>query len=467
MTSPNNPEQRLGASFRDPSGFLFQRDGILYRQINHVYREQYDLLMSSGLYARLAGAGLLIPHREVDTAPVDPLAASRVIQPELLPFISYPYEWCFSQLKDAALATLYIQNLALQAGMVLKDASAYNIQFMDGKPILIDTLSFERYREGEPWVAYRQYCQHFLAPLALMAHRDIRLGQLLRVHLDGVPLDLASALLPRRTHYSFGLATHIHLHASAQKRYAGGKQDKVVSSRKISKLSLLGLIDSLENATRKLDWKPAGTEWGDYYAASAGHYSPPAMEHKRQVVTQYLERVQPARVWDLGANTGDFSRLASEMGASTLAMDVDPAAVEINYLRMKEQAEHNLLPLIMDFSNPSPSLGWHGHERLSLLQRGSADVVLALAIIHHLAISNNVPLFLLADYFHELGHWLIIEWVPKDDSQVQVLLSSRSDIFIDYHQDGFESAFSRYFNIDDRTPIIDSGRVLYLMEKKF
>ncbi len=465
MILPSSPEQRLGASFRDPSGFLFSRQGVLYRQVNQVYRPQYEQLMSSGLYAQLVSLGLLIPHQELDTEAAEPAEAYRVIQPETLPFISYPYEWCFSQLKDAALATLKIQKLALEKGMLIKDASAYNIQYKDGKPLLIDTLSFDSYREGEPWVAYRQYCQHFLAPLALMSYRDIRLSQLLRVHLDGVPLDLASKLLPRRTRYSFGLAAHIHLHASAQKRYADKAADKPGSSHRVSKLSLLGLIDNLEGITRKLNWTPAGTEWGDYYTASAGHYTPRAIQHKQQVVSEFMARLQAGTVWDLGANTGDYSRLASQQGLFTLAMDVDPAAVEVGYLRMKAGAEQHFLPLVMDFTNPSPSLGWHSHERLSLLERGPADVVMALAFIHHLAISNNVPFTLLADYLHDMGHWLIIEWVPKQDLQVQLLLSSRPDIFTEYNQTGFEAAFSRFFKIHDRVSLVDSERQLYLMEK--
>jgi hypothetical protein len=216
MTSMPSSEMRVGASFRDPSGFLFTRQGVLYRQVNQEYRTHYDLLMSSGLYTRLVGMGLLIPHDEVAEQPQESEVAYRVIRPEPLEFVSYPYEWSFSQLKDAALATLAIQKQSLEAGMVLKDASMYNIQFFHGKPVLIDTLSFETYREGDPWVAYRQFCQHFLAPLALMAHTDVRLSQLLRVYIDGIPLDLAARLLPRRTRYGLGLATHIHLHAAAK-----------------------------------------------------------------------------------------------------------------------------------------------------------------------------------------------------------------------------------------------------------
>jgi hypothetical protein len=459
-------DQRLGASFRDPSGFLFSRDGVLYRQVNQLYAEHYDQLISSKLYTKLVDAGLLIPHEEIRVEPDDPALAYKVIKPEPLRFISYPYEWSFSQLQDAALVTIAIQKLGLEAGMVLKDASAYNIQFHQGKPILIDTLSFEIYREGDPWVAYRQYCQHFLAPLALMAHTDIRLGQLLRIYIDGIPIDLAAHLLPRRTRYGLGLGTHIHLHAKSQKRYADKPITKEQSARKISKLQFMGLMDSLESTTRKLNWKPTGTEWGDYYTASSSHYTGSAFEHKKQLVKQFLGRIQPNTTWDLGANTGEFSQLAAEMGSITIAFDIDPAAVEQNYLMGKKKKDNLMLPLVMDFTNPSPALGWQNQERHSLLERAPADALLALALIHHMAISNNVPLTLLAKYFHSLGRWLVIEWVPKEDSQVQKLLASRQDIFSGYHQEGFETAFGELFVIHEKTAIQDSPRILYLMEKK-
>ena len=463
---PNNESSpRLGASFRDPSGFLFTRQGELYRQVNQVYAPHYDALMHSGLYERLIKSRLLIPHQEVAAESADPALAYRVIQPQRVEFISYPYEWSFSQLKDAALATMAVQKQAIEAGMVLKDASAYNIQFHRGRPLLIDTLSFETLKEGEPWVAYRQFCQHFLAPLALMALVDIRLGQLLRIYIDGVPLDLAARLLPRRTRLELGLTTHIHLHAAAQKRYAG-QIKKPQAARKMSRMAFLGLMDSLESAVRKLAWKPAGTEWGDYYTASASHYSAAAFEAKRQVVKEYLERIQPRQVWDLGANTGEFSRLAADQGIPTLAFDIDPAAVELNYQAVVTKKEAHLLPLLMDFTNPSPGLGWHGREREALFGRAPADALLALALIHHLAIANNVPLHHLAEFFRSLGKWLVIEFVPKQDSQVQILLASRQDIFPDYHTGGFEAAFGQAFTIHEKRSLPDTGRVLYLMEAR-
>ena len=191
--------QRVAGSFRDPAGFVFTRDGVLYRQVNESFRSNFEALSTSGLYDALTERGLLIRHEEVDEAPADPSVAAVVIRPERVPFISYPYEWCPGQLRAGAIATLEAQKVALEHGMTLRDASAYNIQFVGGRPVLIDTLSFEPAVEGRPWVAYRQFCQHFLAPLALTSQVDVRLNQLSRVHIDGIPLDLAAALLPGST----------------------------------------------------------------------------------------------------------------------------------------------------------------------------------------------------------------------------------------------------------------------------
>jgi len=450
------------ASFRDPSGFLFTHQGDLYRQVNHVYRDDYDHLMGCGLYEALVGAGLLIPHDEADAAMAMTDQAYKVIRPARVPFVSYPYEWSFSQLKDAALATLRIQSLALDHGMSLKDSSAYNIQFHQGRCTLIDTLSFERYEQGRPWVAYRQFCQHFLAPLALMSRRDIRLGQLLRVYIDGVPLDLASKLLGVGSRLRLSTLVHIHMHARSQKKYEGAAIEK--GEAKMRRFALLGLLDSLRSAVRKLKWQPGGTEWGQYYTFT--NYSPQAFERKKELVASLLDQAQPKSVWDLGANTGVFSRLASDRGIFTVAFDVDPAAVERNYLDSVERRESCILPLVLDLTNPSGAVGWASQERMSLAERGPVDTVLALALIHHLAISNNVPLDRVARFLDSICRTLIIEFVPKSDSQVQKLLATREDIFSEYDQAHFESAFGRYFAIDRTHPIEGTERRLYLMRSK-
>lgn len=445
---------RIPSSFRDPSGFLFWRDGVLLRQINKSYEEDYRALMDSGLYARLAGKNLLIPHIEID---------EYVIRPDIIPFISYPYEWCFSQLKDAALLTLAIQKEALNAGMILKDASAFNVQFLNGKPIFIDTLSFERYRAGEPWRGYRQFCQHFLAPLALMAYRDARLAQIFSVFLDGIPLDLASKLLPLRTHLRPSLLVHLHLHAKSQalfsSRHTEGKKSSVMNGA-----TLLRLAEHLEAAIRRLNWNPKGTEWAHYYEET--NYSDAAMEEKTAIVEDFLKKLDPNLVWDMGANTGFFSRLASNKEIPTISFDNDHAAIERNYRDVRAKGERYILPLVIDFTNPSPALGWGNQERMSFLQRGPCDTALALALIHHLAISHNLPFASVASLFASICKSLVIEFVPKEDSNAKRLLVARKDIFSGYTRAAFEEAFETYFTIKEIASIGDSSRLLYRMVKR-
>ena len=450
-------------SFRDPNGFIFYCDDTLYRQVNGSYREEYDLLMDSGLYQRLADDGLLIGHEEADLSLAIGEEAYRIIAPRRVKFISYPHEWSFSQLKDAALATLAIQKIALEKGMSLKDCSAFNVQFERGRPVFIDTLSFERYREGQPWVAYRQFCQHFLAPLALMSHKDVRLNQLFRIYIDGIPLDLASSLLPVRTRFSFGLLTHLHLHARYQRRYEG-ETEKPRDGKKMTLNSLRGIIDSLESTVGKLGWKPGGTEWAEYYDDT--NYTAAGLDNKDELLSNFLSRIPAGTVWDLGANTGRFSRIAAGRGNNVISFDIDPAAVERNYLDVRQEGREDLLPLLLDLTNPSSGMGWGGRERMSLSRRGPADTVLALALIHHLAISNNLPFDRIARYLAELCDSLIIEFVPKTDSQVRRLLVCREDIFDGYRQEEFEADFSRYFDIRGAEKILDSQRTLYLMNKK-
>ena len=453
------------ASFRDPAGFIFTKDNTLYRQVNKRYQAIYEHLMQSGLYAKLTEEQLLIPHSEVslDLALTDD--AAYVLRPEPIAFISYPYEWSFSQLKVAALTTLKIQRMALAHGMILKDASAYNIQFHEeGRGILIDTLSFDIYAEGSIWEGYRQFCQHFLAPLALLSYTDIRLGQLFRTFIDGIPLDLASKLLPRRAYLSLSLFLHVFTHAGVQRRYQKREISTNANTKKMSRKSLDGLIDNLEQGVRKLKWSPEKTPWADYYNEHS--YADESFKQKTDLIETFIKDIQPDTVWDLGANTGHFSRLASQQGIQTIAWDIDPGAVEINFKEVWHKKESNLLPLILDLTNPSPAIGWANNERQAFIDRGPVDLIMALALVHHLAIGNNVPLNHIANFLANLTTYVIIEFVPKVDPMVQTLLSSRQDIFDHYTLDEFIQSFGEYFDIQKQVQLADSNRVLFLLKKK-
>ncbi len=461
MTRDATPD---AASFRDPSGVVFRRGGTVYRQINTGYAEAYRHLMNSGLYGELTRNGLLIPHEEVTNEPPLSGCAFAVIRPEQIPFISYPYEWPFGFYKDAALTTLRVHRVALERGMALKDASAYNIQFYSGRAVLIDTLSFDFYRPGEPWGAYGQFCRHFLAPLLLMARVDVRLSGMMREYIDGIPLDLASRLLKGGAP-SLAVWQHIHLHAASVSRHSSdGRSASPVKPPEISPFAHKAMIDSLIAWVERLTVPRMETEWGDYYEKT--NYSDAAAQAKEHLVADFIGQCAPKTVWDFGANDGRYTRIARDAGAFTVAFDMDPVAVEKNHTRVKREKDAHMLPLLLDLTNPSPSIGFANKERGSIRERQRPDAIMMLAVIHHMAISNNLPLPLIAAWLYSLTRHLIIEFVPKEDSQVQVLLSTRQDIFPEYTREGFESAFSMHFELLRVEPVTGSRRTLYLLSGK-
>lgn len=452
----------VAASFRDPHGFVFRRGSLLYRQVNEVHRRHFDRFIESGLYDRLVADELLVPHEDVDLSLAAAPDAYRIILPEQIPFISYPYEWSFSMLRDAALATLRIQQLALDHGMSLRDSTAYNLTFHKGRPLFLDTTSFEILRDGQPWVAYRQFCQHFVAPLVLMSLRDARLGQLSRLYIDGVPLDLASALLPARALAKRGIALHIRMHARSQRRHSSDDAPSSGKTRSFSVNAFRGVVASLRKMIERLEGQAGASAWREYYQ-EADHYSAEAIEGKEALVSAWMDEVGPRTVWDLGANTGRFARLASGAGIETLALDVDPFCVDEMYRTARAESDEHLLPLVQDLANPSSAIGWEGRERAALEDRGPADLILALALIHHLAIANNLSFLSILDQLARLGRWAIVEYVPKDDPKVQLLMANREDVFSEYTVERFESAADTHFKIRHRAQMADSGRTLYLL----
>lgn len=447
------------SSFKDSDSSVVIINNEIYRQINFSYKDDYDKLMNSGLYDVLIEKGLLISHYEVET---DDVSYYKLLKPEKV-FISYPWEWSFSQIKDAALATLEIQLIALEHGMSLKDANCYNIQFKNNKPLLIDTASFEIYEEGQPWVAYRQFCENFLSILCLMAYKDIRLNSLLVTNINGIPLDLAVKLLPAKLFLNFDLLCHLKLHSMLQNKYAGEHKKKL--EVKINLQSQINLVKNLINCVKNIKLKNFHTEWDDYYNFT--NYEKESFEHKKEILCKYKNEIEPCNVWDFGANTGLFSRLFLDCSGEVLALDIDPLAVEKNYLTAKKNNEINIRPLVFDLVNPSPSIGWDNHERTNIISRSNKpDLVMALALIHHLRITYNIPFYKIRDYFAQIAPYLIIEFVNKEDSQVKKLLLNRKDVFDDYSIENFERVFGENYEIIDKTSIKNTERFLYLLRRR-
>jgi len=457
--------ERNRGSFRDPSGYVFEKDGHIFRTVNSTYKDHFGTFVDSGLYRRLVETGCILPFKEVDISIED---AWKTLEVARLPFISYPYEWSFQQLKDAALLTLRVQKAALDHGMILKDATAYNVQFFKGKPIFIDLLSFEKYEDGTPWNAYRQYISHFYAPLLLMSKVDLRYGGLLQNFLDGFPIDFASQSLPWRTRFSPSIQLHVHMHAKMIKKYENtrGRVEKVdIRNKRFSLAAHKTMAGGLFDATAGIKNPAQSTEWGDYYNDT--NYDEGGFQEKKKIVDDLCVRVAPRVACDFGANLGEFSRVLAKHAKVVLSPDIDPVAVERNYLIVKKNKEENIFPIVQDLCNPSPGIGWRNRERDSFIDRVKCDLAAGLALIHHLCIGNNLPLDFVAELFASVADNVILEFVPKEDSQVQRLLSSREDIFPDYDLEHCISAFDGYFGNCEKFPITGSSRtILFFSNRK-
>lgn len=449
-----NDMQKEPSSYKDYDAQVFMENGICKRQINKSYFEIYDSFMEN-LYEDLLQKNLIIPHKEVyrDEDKI-------IIEPEQV-FISYPWEWSFSQLKDVALSTLKIQKCALKKGFCLKDANCFNVQFYKNNPVLIDTTSFEIYKEGESWVAYRQFCQNFLAPLFLQAYTDLSLNSLFLSDINGISLGLASKLLPVKTYFDFNALMHIHMHSKLETHYSD--TNRKIKKPYISKNQMLNLTDNLIQTVKKITLPKGKTQWGNYYSFT--NYDEQSFQSKKNFVNTCNERIKANTVVDFGANDGTFSRLFNE--AQVFSLDFDRLAVEYNYEKVKQNDEKNILPLIFDIINPSPGLGFNNEERKSLISRiKGVDLAMALALIHHLRLTYNLPFWKIASFFASVSNFLIIEYVDKQDSQIQKMLLNREDIFWDYTNETFENEFSEYYNILQKEHLPNTHRILYLMEKK-
>jgi hypothetical protein len=453
--------ERAGASFRDPSGFIFSMNGEFYRQINQVYKEHYELFLSGGLYANLIAKKMLIPHEEVNENIQRSDEWYKTIKPQQLSYISYPYEWCFGMLKEAALLCLDLMNESLPFGLILKDASPFNIQWQKGKPVFIDTLSFEKYDPAKPWVAYRQFCESFLGPLLLMHYSRQPLQGMMLAYPDGIPIAVISKILPFRSRFSLPVYLHIHLHNRLSSKKQG---ENIKQAAEFSQKKLKNILDSLGSLIRSLRWKNERSTWSEYYDEAGGREN--YLEEKTKLVDQMLGSLTGIKTAiDLGANNGKFSLMLAIRGIETIAVDSDHNAINELYESSVKKIEKNILPLIIDLSNPTPAIGLNNEERNSFLQRTSLDLGLALALVHHLAIGKNIPFDKIALLFSRLSRKLIIEFIPKEDPKLRLMLENKTILSQGYTEENFVLAFSKYFSIDKKQEVGKSGRIIYLMTR--
>ncbi|MDT8346307.1 MAG: class I SAM-dependent methyltransferase [Flavobacteriaceae bacterium] len=462
--SPMQHQEQHPASFRDPSGYVIRTKDKLQRIVLPEYFPVFEALEKAQIFEALFKENLLISHQVIERN-----SSFICLEPQQIPFITYPYEWSFDQYKHAALTTLKAHRFLLKKGFVLKDATAFNIAFYKGKPILLDTLSLDRYQPDTPWRAYRQFIMHFLLPLVLAVHHGAEQLQLLKLHLDGVPLELGAKMLPYKTKWHPFLYAHVHLQAKLELKFRNAKATTKDKMPKLSLKAQLNLVEALYNYIKKLELKQ-DTEWDTYYHKA--NYSEIAFDTKKQWIRDKVNQLNTQRLVDLGGNDGTFSRIFNQNLLQIIVCDIDERAVNENYQKTRNSNEHQLVPMVINLLNPSPGIGFEHTERAAFTDRIKAfapDCIMALALVHHLCLSGNIPFHRLASYFASLGETLIVEFPKREDSWVKHLLQRKMDFeksFDFYHQSNFETAFAEVFSIVERFDIPDAARSLYLMRRK-
>lgn len=448
-------------SFKDPDATVLKKGEQFVRYIFLSYKAPYDHLMQSGLYDRLVKEQLLIPHQEILNDSND-AKVYKLILPEQIPFQSYPYEWSFIQWRKAILAFLKINQLALEYGMILKDASPFNFYLKGGKAILFDTSSFIFFKNNDSWLAYRQFCESFFSPLALMKYNGANWAKLTSSTLRGMPLKFVSKQLSIRSWLNLTCLLHIHLHATYDnKKFSDSKQQKGFSKEQLT--ALFGMFISTIKS-----WKKAhffGENWINYYQQDIE--SKKYINDKQTIISEWLLQTKPSSVIDLGANTGLFSILASQTADQVIAAEFDDTCVDqIEFVIQKNKIQ-NITTLVTDLAETSPALGMLNKEYRPFIERSKSDLVMALALVHHLCIGKNLSMMHIAELFAQLSkQFAIVEFIPKTDNKVKLLLQSRQDIFSTYTEENFKENFYHFFDLIEERKIADSNRTIYLFKKK-
>ncbi len=466
-----------GGSFKDPSGRVYlvpDRDSgqRVVRGLTDSARATIARLMSEPFFESLMSRGDVV--KTAGLRPDDPAAASvmkmgwaAAVEHEAVDFLTWPYEWPFSMLKDAALLQLRLLDSAIRSGWMLKDATPFNIQWVGTRPVFIDVPSFVPWEDGEYWQGYRQFCSTFLIPLMLTAHLGIPFQPLLRSCPEGIPPEEAARYFYGLRRFKRGVPSHVWFPAKMErrmrKRESGNGSSSSSKRRRQSETTLLALLDDLARLVAGLSHRPAGSSnWSEY--SETHSYGEVDFERKKAFVEEHISARRPRLLWDLGANTGTFSRIAARHSQVVVAVDGDHEAVDILYREARESGDRNIIPLVMDLANPSPGQGWVGRERAAFFERQSPDVALCLALVHHLRVSANIPTSMLIEWLRSLDAALIVEFVGRDDEMFRKLVENKSEDYADYTSENFQLEIEKRFTIEDRMELKKGKRQMLLLE---
>jgi hypothetical protein len=469
-------------SYKDTAARVVLEEGIYYRYIFNEYQAEYDHLMQSGLYKTLTEKGLMIAHQEEVQESVN---IYKKLRPQQIAFQSYPFEWSYGQWRKVLYAYLQINKIALAHGMILKDATPYNFYFEGGRAVLLDTSSFSFFNDGDPWIAYRQFCSEMLSPFALMHYNGQRWARITQSHLRGMPLNFVSKQLPLKSWLNMTCLLHIHLHGkyatndsensslrNSNKKgseKSGEVVDNQTKQKGFSKDKIVSLMKMLQSTV--VDWKkPFAFEkhWIDYYQKDIA--SDKYLIHKEAVIKEWLAKLTKQNklhsILDLGANTGKFSLLASEYANKVIALEYDDICVDAIDQAIVSSKKHHIYCLRMDLAETTPNMGVLEKEFSSIYTRAKSSMVLGLALIHHLFISNQLNFDQIASMLNEFSEkQVIIEFIPITDEKVQFLIKDKQREYSDYTEEGFAIALEQYFQIKERIQLDGSERILYLLEK--
>lgn len=467
MTTPSSDISAATAdpgSFRDPANRVLVHDDVVYRALDQRATEELAAVRAMPWYQAAEKAGRIIESRDVepgDALAIDGEWASVLAHPRLAVW-TYPYEWTFSMLQDAALLQLDLLAEALAADATCKDATSFNVQFVGHKPVFIDVGSFERLVEGDPWYGYLQFCQLFLYPLLVQAYAGVDFQPLLIADIDGITPDLANKIIGVTNIWRKGVPIHVALHARTQKRFADSDEDVKEDLKKagFSKKIIEANVKGLQKVVRGLEWKQSESEWSSY--ENRPHYSSEDLGAKERFVLATAQQRQRGMAWDVGCNDGRFSRLVAPHCDHVLAMDYDKLTVDLLYRSLRQKGPDNIVPIVTDLAKPAPGLGWRGVERRPFLERNSPDLVLFLAVIHHVAITANVPIPEIISFLRSLDATIVLEFPTEDDSMVRKLLQNKQvGVHDDYRLDRFEAALKPAFDVARREELSSGTRVMF------
>jgi SAM-dependent methyltransferase len=457
------------SSFRDPASTVFYAHDLVLRGLTGDAVGDWEALAATSFFPKLVDQHKVVRTRVLDEgSPAVTAWQGRwpvVLEHERIPFVSYPYEWTFSMLQDAAVLHLEILLDALAEGMTMKDGYAFNVQWHGAQPVFVDIPSFERTGEGEPWAGYRQFCQTFLFPLLLQAYKDVPFQPWLRGQVDGIPPRDLRNLLSLRDLGRPGAFKHVYLHSMLDSKVTAASATQSTKAE----LKAAGFNQELTRATvqgllkvvTRLRWKRADSHWADYQQTST--YSNEERERKAEFVREALAGQDLKLVLDLGCNDGTYARIASAQADYVVAADSDEFTIDSLYRALRQEGNRNILPLVTNLVDPSPGLGWRGRERAPFFERARPDAVLCLALVHHLAITSNIPLVQIVDWLHALGGRLVVEFVdPSDPQAVRLRNNKPQGMFADYRREVFEELLEKRFSVDRREELSSSSRTLYL-----